>query len=774
VKAERIIEWQFGGWPGLPAWIGWTTLVVLALVGVALSAFFYRRTLRTLTRRQQLIFTSLRCGLLLSLLLCLASPARVERIYNSGAGQRPLAILVDRSASMMAPDTRGITRLDSAIRVWKQTETEAVRSFRDLRYFRFGPKPVAVPDLPGALSGTELDLETPLFSSLTQLLQEAPSGGYGGIVTLTDGLDTTDETPEKVSAEALQARCPLYFAVGRNQQASGEKLLVRELNVPAQVLRKSGFDAKMIVEAHAFAPHDVALSLQMNGQPLAATVVHLRAGTNLIPWTVPVHSDEPGLLHLDCQLGVPADEESVSADVQVVPHRQVRVLFYQGALDWGFRFIDTALQRDASFSITGLFSPSLNITQTTAPGGQAPLQELPENSADLQPFHVIVLANAQIDQLSKGQQLALADYVRGGGGLLFLVSDTEAGKTFANTVLEGMLPVIFDAPTQPSADDAAQRQFQAMMHSVGGANFEDESQYVAEIRDQSGAPPLQDFAVTPGARAGKLTALFSGAPGDRSRNMPQFYAYAQVGGIKAGGEVLAVHPSEKTPGNEPRALLVTQRFGQGETATLLTDSLWRWKLSLPSTSHDPEVFWQQLFLALARPDSAETPMRFALQPFAASMGQTCAFRLDGVEGAPPTITAVDPQGNKHNLDTEADTQPGCWLFKLIPTLPGKWRIFAGTNGGSQLETLVRVSNQSHSAELSGLPADVDGLRKLAEATGGSLLNDGVPATWGALQSRESTVIRQHIQPLWDDGRVLAACLGFFVVELLWRRRAKLL
>jgi hypothetical protein len=110
-----------------------------------------------------------------------------------------------------------------------------------------------------------------------------------------------------------------------------------------------------------------------------------------------------------------------------------------------------------------------------------------------------------------------------------------------------------------------------------------------------------------------------------------------------------------------------------------------------------------------------------------------------------------------------------------PTEAGKWRITAVDNRGAQLETLLRVSTASHGDELSGLPPDLAGLRKLAESTGGSLLNDGAPDGWAAAGTPNlTTLVSKRSQPLWDRWAILALALGFYVAELIWRRRAKLL
>ncbi|MCE0521992.1 MAG: hypothetical protein LV480_03680 [Methylacidiphilales bacterium] len=776
MNSEHSLEWQFGGWPGLPPWLGWLLLFLVAAGGAALAVWFYRDTFRALTGRQRLIFAVLRCGFFFSLLLCLAGPARVEKLYDSNRDARPLAVVVDRSPSMSIAEPRGTTRLSYAVRVWKKVEADAIHSFPSLAYFRFSMGLEAAPDLESAVTGSNSGAETHLYDSLEQALKDAPAGGYGGIVCLTDGLDTTDATSDQLAARALQNHTPLYFAVGQNQLLPHDSLLVRELAVPGQVLRKSRFTATVLVEAHSTRERDVPVSLWQENQSIAQTSLRLLPGNNLIPWAVPVDAGEPGLVHLDCRLGDGADQETTAAVVPVVGQDKVQILFYQGTLDWGFRFINSALQGDPSFALTGLFNPNLNMTQVTGGSPASVLTAMPDKGEDLQPFQIVVLSNVFGDELSPAQQTALVNYVNGGGGLLFLVSDNQMAQTFSGTVLESVLPVVFEAPPVVQSHDQSVQQFQDLMQSIGGSNASQETEFVSDAEQQPGPDPLVKYALPPNLKRPEIANLFSPGPGGTIQNVPEFEHYARVHRVKAGGEVLAVHPEDKNAANEPRALLVTQRFGQGRVTALLTDALWRWRLSLPSTSHDPEVFWQQLFLALAHLESNQTGLRFGLQPFFSSLGQVCSFRLDGAHGAnAPTFTAISPGGQLQPLSAQSGSEDGSWSFQFSPNAPGTWRIRARDGRGSVMETLLRVSSASHTAELSGLPPDTDGLRKLAESTGGALLNDGVPDNWSASNAPDlTTLVSRHSQPLWNNWVVLLIGLGFYATELIWRRSAKLL
>jgi hypothetical protein len=305
---------------------------------------------------------------------------------------------------------------------------------------------------------------------------------------LTDGLDTTDALPEECISRSLQNHCPLYFCVGQGQSAPRETLLVRELDVPGQVLRKSQFTAQVVVEAYTHQARDVPVSLWKDDRSVAQTLLHLHAGANLIPWPVPVDSGEPGLLHLDCRLGEGAEQESTAAAVPVVAQEQIHILFYQGSLDWSYRFINLAVQNDPSFALTGLFNPDLSVTREIASSSQDPnLMEMPEKVEDLHPFQIVILSNVFADQMSAAQQTALSDYVRGGGGVLFMVSDTKMAATFAGTALESMMPVIFEAPTPEDQGAQSENALQQQMNQVGVAD--------GDAEGATNFDPLQYFPI---------------------------------------------------------------------------------------------------------------------------------------------------------------------------------------------------------------------------------------------------------------------------------------
>ncbi len=739
------IEWQFGGWlRNWPVPAATALLGAIAVAGVIYTVWCYRRALGGLSPRARKALAVLRAAVVLLLLLCLANPERVTKTEPPKNPSRALTVLVDRSASMSTPDYRGGTRLAAAVRRWKQLEPAAKQNFSSVDYRRFAINVQSASSLDDAVNTGAPGSETHLFAALRQTLAESPAA----VVCLTDGLDTSTDDAAKFAAEATVRGVPIYFVPGENHLLPGSSLELREVNAPARVLRQTEFTATAVIETVVGQDQKLPVELWVNGKKTASAELAERAGHNTLSWPVTVDSSEPGALTLEFRAG----DQSASCVADVVETKTMEVLYYQGALQWGYRFLRGALESDASFRTMAILNPALQV-QLTASSGPT-LRDLPEDAAELKRFQIVILAHVFANQLAPRQQQALVDYVRRGGGVLFISPDTQATKGFSGTALEQMLPVVFDTRNDP--DGAAEGQTPFRLPVTGASSR-------AELADSgSQVIALRPFALPAGARKSAATALFTGTNGEA---LPRFAANARVRSVKPGAEVLAV-----SSGAAPEVLLARQQFGNGFAAALTTDLLWRWKLSLPSSSHAVEKFWQQLLLSLA-PGAGESFNVVKLSP--SPVVNAPALFSANAQNA-PTFEAVSPGGLRQRLTvSDAATANGpAWQAGFTPTTTGRWEVRATDASGRQARLVFSVGKKAASAELLNLPADVAGMRQLAEGTGGALVEDGADFQT-SFESAAKPVARMP-QPLWNSGVLLMAMLGLYSTELIIRRKNKLL
>ena len=754
----QAFEWQFGGWlRGFPPATAWGLVAVAAVAGVVLVVWLYRHTLRQLPPAARTALTLFRAAIVLLLLLCLANPSRVEKEKPPAAGKKKLAVVVDRSASMSIPDYRRVTRLAGAVRVWKQHEGEASAAFSEIKYYRFATDLAPSASLDDAVQTAKPGPETHLYSALRQALDAGPDA----IVCLTDGLDTTGATRDELAEEALRRNVPLYFVAGINRlqpARSGDALNIREIKAPGTVLRQAQFSASAVFEVASPQNSQLPVELWNGNTELASTNLAIRAGENVLAWSVPVTAPDPGTMSLEFRAGK-NPPQSAACTIEVADHKTVNVLYYQGTLQWGYRFLRSALASDPGFRMTSILNPALNVKISVETPDQPTLPDLPDDVKSLKPFQIVVLAHVFANQLTDRQQAALVDYVQGGGAVLFISPDTQATASFAGSALEQMLPVVFGSSSPVDDEEDGPNVFRlqitvARQPGLAGAS-----------RSQA-LPGLKPFALPAGATHSAVSALFEKS----DESLPHFVNNARVRAVKPGAEVLAV--SAPAGGGEPQVLLARQRFGNGFAVAMMTDLLWRWKMALPSSSHALEKFWQQLLLSFA-PSSGEG-LRLVKLTESPSVNQPVVLRITGnTAGVPPTAETVSPLHVKRSLTLQPGTNgESAWTASFTPDAAGDWEVRAIGSRKKSARLSFPVPVTSQSAEMMNLPPDVDGMRELAEATGGAMIEDAP-----VFQPRENSAVApglQHVRPLWNSAWLLAGLLGIYATELIVRRRFKLL
>ncbi len=756
------IEWQFGGslrhWPAPAAW---GALAALAVGGAVFVAWMYRRTLRMLPPGARGPLTLLRAAVVLMVLACLANPVRVERRPLERSSRDTLAVVVDRSDSMTTVDHRGVTRLASATQLWKQHEAQAAKAFPRTIYRHFAVTAAEDGDLDAALHAHAPGAETHLYDALRQTLELTP----GAIVCLTDGLDTTSGDAGALAAEAQRRGVPLYFAPGTNRALAGESMSIRAVKAPSQVLRQTQFTASALLEISSAHEQELPVELWSGPTRLAADHLHTRAGANTLPWNVQVTANEPGPMPLEFRAGADAKQQIAACTAQVVDRTKIEVLYYQGALEWGYRYLLAALEGDPSFHMTSILNPSLDVQMNVGSRNHAVLPDLPDNARALRPFQIVVLAHVFADRLSDRQQRALTEYARGGGGVLFIAPDTEATQRFAGTALEQMLPVVFEPDRAPRTEDDLAQRFREQM---AGADNGGEPLFNDVGRQQS-LPRLQPFTLPPGATQATTAAVFRDAA---PAGMPKFCDYAKVRAVKSGADVLAVKGGD----GPPRVLLARQPFGAGFTAALTTDLLWRWKMSVPSASRAPETFWQQLLLSLRPPPGAGLRLdKLTLVP---AVHVAVALRVEGTANAAPVAEAVSPDGRRLPLalrEAKGSGQDGAqWEASFVPDAAGRWQVGVTDPAQGFARVTFPVSDQASTAESLDLPPDVEGMRRLAQSTGGELIGNEPVFQDRTAPQAAGEAPPGRVEPVWDSKWLLGLLLGLYGTELILRRWFRLL
>jgi hypothetical protein len=746
-------EWQFGGFlRTLPVSAAWMLLAILGISGAVWIFYSYSKTLRALSPTRRNLLGALRLALLLVILVCLANPVKVDSPDHESAKPRELAVVVDRSASMEQADNRSETRLRNSLSHWKRHEEAAGEAFDSVKYYQFSTNLQKADSLAIAASAGEAGQETHLYAALNELLETGPAA----VVCLTDGLDTADEKAENLVTKAQRQRIPLYFIAARNRSRPMDYLNIQTVKFPLEVLRQSKFTANLVVEVSTLKDGQLPVALWKNGEKLADHMLTIRAGWNVVPWSVEIPAGEAGALPLEFRVGTRPKELSASSTVQVVKKQTIDILHYQGAMQWGVTFFLSALHSDPSFKVTRILSPDLGL--------KTAIVDLPESVEELEKYQIVVLSNPDPKAIPDRALAALQEYARRGGGILFIASDGEVTGQFAGSPLEMFMPVSFEDPKARPAEDLRLQKFQDDMRALGGSNGRQETLFASLAqKSQRKAPPLIPFQFS---KEAKRTM-----PLPNGEYTPLFSDFAPIGAVKPGAQVVAVHPTETvSDGKTPRVLMAKQQFGKGFSAVLCTDMLWRWKLSLPSSSRAVETFWQQFMLTLA--PGAKDGLSLAKMSGPGGVNSPMVIRMDGAAAqAKLAVTVVGPDGRKQDLP--AIRNDDHWQVEFKPDVEGLWEVSTRSAEGNYARLVFPVSGKAITTEMLNLPSDVNGLRRIAQATGGALI-ESAPVFQKSAASVSSSAASQVATPLWNSQWLIALLLTVYGVDLMTRRLFKLL
>ncbi len=147
------------------------------------------------------------------------------------------------------------------------------------------------------------------------------------------------------------------------------------------------------MEAVAARDGEIPIELWSGDQKLSEANLKVRPGWNSLPWNVEVTAGEVGPMPIEFRVGRQDRQEYSASTTRVIDKTTVDILYYQGALQWGYRFLLGALQSDPSFKMASILNPALGMKMTAPAQGHAVLNDLPDNAADLKSYQIVVLAH---------------------------------------------------------------------------------------------------------------------------------------------------------------------------------------------------------------------------------------------------------------------------------------------------------------------------------------------------------------------------------------------
>ncbi|MCU0984225.1 MAG: hypothetical protein MUC89_04705 [Acetobacteraceae bacterium] len=630
-------------------------LVVLALLSAMLVSLALWRRARG---------APLRAFVLAVLLLALANPRLVQ---ESREGLPDIAVLlVDDSASMGV----GERRADAAAA--RAAIEEQARRTPGLEL-----RTVTVPE--AGTTGTRL------FEALARTLAELPRSRLAATIAITDGQahDAPEATAEAVAAATGGA--PLHLLLTGRPGETDRR--VRIIEAPGFGIVGRTVDLRVVVEDLGVARDGAPVTLTERRDAGAPRRVQVATGREH-RITVPIERAGQTVIELEAE-GLPGEVSAINnrAVVQINGVRdRLRVLLVSGEPHAGQRTWRRLLKADPNVDLV-----HFTILRPPEKDDLTPLNELALIAFPVRELFQVKLREFDLiifDRFTNRGILPpvylrnIAEYVRGGGGLLLSVGPEFVGPaSLYNTPLGQVLPA---SPTGRIAEAAFRPR-------------------VTELGERH---PVT--TALPGANAGDADAAWG-------------RWYRRIDAAAPRGAALM-------SGSSGEPLLLVDRVGEGRVALLLSDQIWLWSRSHDGGGPQAEILRRAAHWLMKEPDLEEEDLRARIE------GERLVVERRSIaEGPPPMLEVTSPSGTaSRHATTEA--APGRAVLEIPATEPGVWRISDGTRFAF---AAAGASNPAEIADLRASDAPGQGAARLSGGSITWLAQAAVPALRSVAPNRDS-------------------------------------
>jgi len=712
----------------------WSARVIAAIAIVLLAL----AVVRWWQERRGGALVALRTLLVGALLWVVLNPQAL--LPRERTGKPRLTILLDTSASMATRDVNSAARLHVALGTLTNASTLATLDkefILDLRRFDRAASSAEPAKL--AATGDASDIATAVMSAVSEL---GDAKAQAGVLLVSDGRATTPNTLDAAQL-ALARSVPLWtWTVG------------------GTVAKHDLWIETASSEALAFSGAEVELNatLRAAGYPNRSFKVELLRDDKVIE-TREVIPDTDGLARVSVKVKAPdageqryvfrappqPEEGDTANNERAVFLRsvgdKVRVLVAEGQPHWDTKFLVQGLKRDPNVDLTAVYrlNAQRHVAVLSSTGAETRVERdlFPRTAEAINAFDVIVLGRGAEAFFDNTTENLLTDFTAKRGGSVVFARGKPYGGRFQP--LAKFEPVAWGDGNTPSVK---------LKPTEAG-------------RDN----PIFDLG-----SAGTLDELLERLPA------------LDHASVTLGEKPLAVSLATAADRSDGPVLVAYQRYGQGKALSLNASGLWRWAFR-ESGQEESEVAYRRFWISLLqwllsgsqflpgsdvaltsarRHYTSEQPMQFLIS----------TRNFDRGIYAPKLLV----EGNGRTVEVEPRARGERFVAEAGPFAPGTYRVTLKNNVGKPAELSQSVEVLSASVEKRELGADPETMRRLAEISGGQVLNASdvarMPEVVRKWEAARQLAHRQR--PVWDRWWVMAAMIALLGVEWWLRRREGLL
>jgi len=746
----------------------------LGALVVGLTVWNHRR-LRPMRRRLGMI--ALRAAMVAVLVLVFYQPAFLEE--RVAVHKNTVVVVADSSESMALPHGP-TTRLELERKLLARLAPwlDARRDDHDLLFFSLGDRLEELPDLAQPSEDPREHVAataraTHLLGSLTELRDRLRNQEVGGVLLLTDGIDTTADGRRATLGLDTQGVLRDLDAPVTAFTTAGDTS-IKDISVShvaynnfAFLLNATSLDATL--EVHGYAQGTIPVHLTENGKPVASQDVVI----NAVDRDYKVHFDfvpkTLGKQVYSVEAARQPDEiygkNNARQVIINVVRDKIRVVQIVGQPSWDERYLRNLLKENPNVDLVSFFIlvNRFNLRPLSARETSLipfPAQELFEE--ELGGFDLLIFQNFNYGPFQTRQYLPyIADFVRQGGAFLMVGGPLSlSAGGYYGTPITDVLPV--EIPPSFGADDETldTQPFRPLLTESGQFH------------------PITRLALEPATNRalwGDITPL---------------EGLNKVTRARPDAVTLLEHPSLKTADGRPQPVVAIREVGEGRSMVVGTDSTWHWAFRAGGAGKDPQnydAFWWNAIRWLIKDPELDLVkvkvLRETVPVGERAQALVTVFRPDYRPAANQEVTVVvrrrgagdgRGQGEEVLRLPDARTDASGELRVEVPVdVAGVYEVDATAHvvTGRAAEGLDLFVGSDTNPEYDRVVGDTRLLDNLAKASQGAVL--GFDADLDGVPLKTPQVIRvksRQRHELWNAWWVMLIIASLFGLEWWLRRR----
>lgn len=746
-------------------WEGSLSVALVLLVGLVFATLLvlqWRDLRQRVPQRVRWGLCGLRAAVYLLLLGMLLNPALVlQKVLQI---LPPLVVLLDTSGSMGLAEPGKPSRLQQAQTYLQEGGPSTLATLAQhyqLQVYHFSDTPQPLP-LPGLATVPTAGKSTDLLGSLATVLAEQQGTPPVGVLLLSDGAHHGADT---ALGHVRQAGVRVV-TLGAGTPETYRDVRIAAVQAPTLAFVHYPTEINVTVKADGYRGEVLPVVLTRAGRVVATKTVSATADVFEQQVQFELEPEEVGeftyTVSVVSQRGEALTENNNTNFPLSVARDKIRVLLVCGSPTWNYRFLRQGLKQDPSIDMISfviLRTPTdvVNVPETQLSLIPFPTQRL--FTQELKNFDLIIFENFSYQQYFPWYYLDnVRKYVQEGGAFAMIGGELSfAQGGYAGTPIEDILPVAM----QPDRHDYRTSTQRLVLTEEGKVH------------------PITRFSADTGENQ-RIWEL-----------LPELDALNIIAQAKPGATVLGV--TQGRVADRPAVpLLAMQRFGEGRTLALMSDSLWKWNFQMAGRLDSNQYYLQflrQMVRWLIR-DPLLKQVRLSADasefPLGSEVTGTVQVLQDDyrpAEKAPVTATVRTPRGTALALPSVPTEHPGEYRYRFRTEEEGLYEVearadIAGTSHEAN-RLLLRV--QRPGDEMQHAAPNHKLLQDIAERTGGlfvALHDPKRPSVASLLEFFGGTttykVLEETRLRLRETVPLFLLILTLLSLEWWWRRRAGLL